>query len=211
MTGHLDQEKLEKFAGRMMGILNGGMLSLMTSIGYRTGLFEALTARPGPCSVEEVAEAAGLDERYVREWLDTMVAGRIVEYLPDEDRYVFPPEHAALMTRSAGPDNMAVFAATIPLLGNLENEFLDCFQRGGGVSYDRYDEFLGLWSGFTAQRFDCTLISKVLPLMPEVVRALEEGIDVLDIGCGTGHSTNLMAQNYPKSRFTLRVSRQHCR
>ena len=38
--------------------------------------------------------------------------------------------------------------------------------------------------------------------MPEVVRALEQGIEVLEIGCGTGHSTNLMAQTYPRSHFT---------
>lgn len=197
----LDEAKMEQFAGRMMEVLNGGMLSLMTSIGYRAGLFDAMAGRP-PSTSDEIAEAAGLNERYVREWLDTMVSGGIVEYSPDTEVYVLPPEHSALLTRAAGPDNMAVFAATIPLLGNLEEEFLGCFRNGGGVPYDRFDEFLSLWSGFTSQRFESTLIAKVLPLMPDVVRALEEGIDVLEIGCGTGHSTNLMAGAYPASRFT---------
>lgn len=197
----LDQAKVEEFGERMMELLNGGMLSLMTSIGYRTKLFDAMADRP-PSTSEQIARAAGLNERYVREWLDTMVTGRIVDYLPEERAYVLPAEHAALLTRSAGPDNMAVFGATIPLLGKLEDEVLDCFRNGGGVPYDRYDEFLGLWSGCNALRFDETLISDVLPLAPEVVRALEEGIDALEIGCGTGHSTNLMAEAYPNSRFT---------
>jgi ubiquinone/menaquinone biosynthesis C-methylase UbiE len=45
------------------------------------------------------------------------------------------------------------------------------------------------------------LVSKVLTLMPDIVDALNRGIRVLDIGCGTGHSTNVMAQAYPSSHF----------
>jgi 2-polyprenyl-3-methyl-5-hydroxy-6-metoxy-1,4-benzoquinol methylase len=131
-----------------------------------------------------------------------MVTGGLVEVLPEKGAYLFPPEHAALMTEAAGPDNMAVFATTIPYLANLEEGFLDCFQKGGGVPYDRFEDFLEVWSGYTSQRFDQTLISQVLPLMPEVVQALEAGIEVLDIGCGVGHSTTLMARTYPESHFT---------
>jgi SAM-dependent methyltransferase len=34
-----------------------------------------------------------------------------------------------------------------------------------------------------------------------VVQRLEAGIDVADVGCGHGHSTLLMAQAFPRSRF----------
>ncbi len=88
----LDQEKMEDFGGRMMDILNGGMLSLMTSIGHQTGLFEAMAGMPQATS-HDVATAAGLDERYVREWLDTMVTGKILEYSPEERAYTLPAEH----------------------------------------------------------------------------------------------------------------------
>jgi SAM-dependent methyltransferase len=184
----------------MMGILNGGMLALLTSIGYHTGIFETMAGKR-PSTAEEIGKAADLEARYVREWLDAMVTGGIVEYLPTENAYALPSEHAAFITRAAGPDNMAVFAATIPWLAKLEEEFLNCFRKGGGVPYERFDEFLALWSGFTAQRFDRTLVSKVLTLMPDIVDALNRGIRVLDIGCGTGHSTNVMAQAYPSSHF----------
>lgn len=197
----LDKEKVEAFAATMMGVLNGGMLTLLTSIGHRKGLFDTMAGLP-PSTSAEIAKAAGLNERYVREWLDAMVAGGIVEYLPEAGAYLLPPEHAALTTKAAGPDNMAVFATTIPYLANLEGEFLHCFEKGGGVPYERFEDFLEVWSGYTSQRFDQTLISQVLPLMPEVVQALEAGIDVLDIGCGLGHSTNLMARAYPSSRVT---------
>jgi ubiquinone/menaquinone biosynthesis C-methylase UbiE len=45
------------------------------------------------------------------------------------------------------------------------------------------------------------LIKRTLPLVPELVSRLERGIDVLDIGCGSGHAINLMARDFPTSRF----------
>ena len=60
----------------MMDILNGGMFSLMTSIGHQTGLFESMADLPLPTR-EQIAELSGLNERYVREWLNTMVTGKI--------------------------------------------------------------------------------------------------------------------------------------
>ena len=70
----LDQPKVEAFTQTMTSILNGGTLALMTSIGHQTGLFEVL-AKLLPSTSAQIAEASGLNERYVREWLNTMVAG----------------------------------------------------------------------------------------------------------------------------------------
>lgn len=197
----LDQTKVETFAGRMMDVLNGGMLSLMTSIGQQTGLFEAMADLP-PSTSAQIAEKAGLHERYVREWLNTMVTGKIVAYTPDTQTYTLPAEHAALLTRAAGPDNMAVFARMMPILSAVEKGIIDGFRHGGGVFYDQFLDFSALWASVNEQTFERTLIAKVVPLMPEVAAALEAGIEVLEIGCGEGHSTNLMAKTYPNSRFT---------
>ena len=197
----LDQEKMENFGGRMMDILNGGMLSLMTSIGHQTGLFDAMAGMPRATS-HDVASAAGLDERYVREWLDTMVTGRILDYSPEERAYTLPAEHAALLTSEAGPDNMAVFARMIPILSGVEPDIVRSFREGGGVKYEQYDEFMSTWADWSAQTADRGLVERVMPIMPDVVQRLEAGIDVLEVGCGTGHATNLLAQAYPNSRFT---------
>jgi len=197
----LDQTKVEAFTGTMIGILNGGMLALMTSIGYQTGLFEAMAGLP-PSTSEQIAEAAGLNERYVREWLNTMAAGKIVEYTPDRRTYTLPPEHAATLTQAAGPNNMATFARMIPILAAVESGIIDSFRNGGGVFYDQFHDFMALWAGVNAQRFASTLVSQVMPLVPDMVEDLEAGIAVLDIGCGEGHSTHLLAQAYPNSRFS---------
>ena len=105
-TPDLDPARAEAFAEQMLGVLNQGMLSLMTSVGHQTGLFDAMAGLP-PSTSREIAEAAGLNERYVREWLGAMTTARIVQYVRDDSTFLLPPEHAAFLTRSAGPDNMA--------------------------------------------------------------------------------------------------------
>jgi hypothetical protein len=89
----LDQTKMHVFADQMLGILNHGALALMTSIGHRTGLFDVMATLPRSTSAQ-VALAAGLHERYVREWLGAMVTGHIVDYNPATQTYALPPEHA---------------------------------------------------------------------------------------------------------------------
>ncbi len=67
-----DTIKAENFAGIMLDILNSRAIALMTSIGHRTGLFDAI-AQLRLSTSQEIADAAGLNERYVREWLGAMV------------------------------------------------------------------------------------------------------------------------------------------
>jgi 2-polyprenyl-3-methyl-5-hydroxy-6-metoxy-1,4-benzoquinol methylase len=196
----LDQEKVERFAERMTDIVNGGALSLMISIGYETGLFEAM-AKLAPASSEEIASEAGLNERYVREWLDTLVTGRIIDYSPEGGTYVLPPEHAASLTLASGPDNMAVLAHSVPLLARVREDIVECFRKGGGVFYDQFPEYMALWAELNEKIYEQTLISKVIPLVSGLPERLAEGIDVLEIGCGEGHSLNLLANEYPSSRF----------
>jgi hypothetical protein len=85
-TNELDQSKSEAFAEKMVEVLNSASLALMTSIGHQTGLFDAMADLP-PSTSEQIAAAAGLNERYVREWLGAMVTGDIVKYDPARFRY----------------------------------------------------------------------------------------------------------------------------
>jgi 2-polyprenyl-3-methyl-5-hydroxy-6-metoxy-1,4-benzoquinol methylase len=196
----VDPQKAEAFAGRMLGILNGGILSYMLSIGHRTGLFDTMAAMP-PATSEQIASAARLNERYVREALGALVTGGVVEYDPAARAYRLPPEHAGFITRAAGPNNMATFAQFTALMGQVEDQIIDAFRKGGGVPYSAFTKFQALMAEESAQIVDATLIQSTLPLTGMVDR-LREGIDVLDVGCGQGHAINVMAREFPKSRFT---------
>jgi hypothetical protein len=127
-TSLIDQSKADAFGDRMLKTLNEGALALMTSLGHRTRLFDVMSDLP-PSTSEQIADAAKLNERYVREWLGAMVAGSVVDYDPENKTYQLPPEHAAFLIRSAAPNNMAVFAQYIPLLGAVEDQIVECFKR----------------------------------------------------------------------------------
>jgi 2-polyprenyl-3-methyl-5-hydroxy-6-metoxy-1,4-benzoquinol methylase len=191
----------DAFAARMLEVLNSGALALVVSIGHRSGLFDVM-ARTGPATSAQIAASAGQNERYVREWLGAMVAGRIVEYDARTRAYHLPPEHAASLTRDARPDNLAATAQWIPLLAGVEDEVLACFERGGGVPYASYERFHAVMAEESEQTVVAVLRESILPLVPGLPDALRAGIDVLDVGCGSGRALNLLARHHPRSRFT---------
>ncbi len=200
-TQELDTAKVQAFAGQMLGTLNGASLALMASIGHQTGLFETMAGLP-PSSSEQIAQAAGLQERYVREWLGAMVAGHIVECDAAGKTFTLPPEHAACLTRAAGPNNLATYMAFIPLMANVEKQVINSFHNGGGVPYSAYPDFQRRMAENSGMVVDATLIDMTLPLVTGLVARLRAGIDVADVGCGSGHAINTMAKAFPNSRFT---------
>ena len=199
-TNEMDQERSEAFAERMLGVVNDAAIALMTSIGHRTGLFDVMAGLP-PSTSGQIADAADLDERYVREWLAAMVVGDVVEHDPENRTYRLPPEHAAWLTRVATPDNIAVAAQFIPVLASVEDRIVECFKHGGGVPYSAFERFHEVMAEDSGQTVVAALTDHILPLVPGLTERLEEGIDVLDVGCGSGRALNLMARNFPQSRF----------
>ncbi len=197
----LDIAKAEAFGGHVIGILNGGYLSLMMSIGHKTGLFDKLAELP-PSTSDEIAKATGLNERYIREWLGAMVTGKIVDYDASKKQYTLPPEHAASLTRAAGPGNLCTMAEFLPEMAAVQDAVVDSFRKGGGVPYSEYKNFQQLMCAMSSDIVDATLLDVTLPLVPGLIEKLQAGIDVADLGCGSGHAINVMAQAYPNSRFT---------
>jgi 2-polyprenyl-3-methyl-5-hydroxy-6-metoxy-1,4-benzoquinol methylase len=197
----INEAQAQAFGERMLDTLNKAAAALMMSIGHRTGLFDTLADLPAATS-EQIAKAAGLDERYVREWLGAMVTARIVDYDPASGTYLLPREHAAFLTRAASPNNLAMTAEFIPVLASVENEIVESFRNGGGVPYSSYSRFHEVMAEESDQTVVTGLIDAILPLVPGLIEDLRAGIDVMDVGCGRGRALILMARTFPKSRFT---------
>lgn len=193
--------KAEAFSKKMVDLLNAGALALMSSIGHRTGLFDTMAKMP-PSTSEQIAENARLNERYVREWLAAMVTGRLIDYDPVAMTYFLPPEHAAFLTREAGLDNLATFAQYVPMIAGVEDEIVDCFKGGGGVAYENYSRFHQVMAEDSALTVAASLVERVVPLATGVQDALTHGVEVLDVGCGSGNAVLQLAEAFPKSRFT---------
>lgn len=200
-TPAIDQSKLEAFVMRAVGDISAAYGGVMVSLGHKLGLYKAL-AGAGPLSAKELAARAGCAERYVREWLNSQAAGGYVDYHPVSDTYELTAEQAMVLADEDSP----VF---IPHAWNVpasmwfdEPKALEAFRTGKGVAWGDHDGrlFCGV-AAFYRNGYRASLVSQWLPALDGVVERLEAGITVADVGCGHGHSTVLMAQAFPNSRF----------
>lgn len=198
---NFDHLKAELFANSIIDTLNKSALSFMISIGHRSSLFDTM-AEINEATSQEIADKTKLNERYIREWLGAMVTGNVVEYNSSTKTYSLPAEHAAYLTRKAGADNIAVFTQYAAVMGAVEDDILKCFREGGGVPYSRFHRFHEVMAEDSGQSVLSSLESHILPLVPELVTKLETGINVLDVGCGSGRIINRLANIFPKSHFT---------
>lgn len=196
----LDMKKVAAFGQKLGGFLNGAAAALMISVGHKVNLFDTMATLP-PSSAARIAEAASLDERYVREWLGAMTTSGIVTYDTNRDLYRLPAEHAAMLTSAAGARNQALYMQYVPLLAQVEDLIVERFRSGGGVPYSEYTTFHAVMAEASGARFDTLLVDSILPKVPGIVDDLERGIDVADIGCGSGHAINVMARAFPNSTF----------
>ncbi len=200
-TPEFNEDVSNAFCERLIGTLNQAGLSMMISIGHRTGLFETLATLPRATS-QELAEAANLNERYVREWLGAMATGEIVEYDADAKTYRLPAEHARWLTEQFDPGNLAVTHQWTSVLGYVETPVVDKFLNGGGVEYGCFHRFHEVMAAESNQTVVDGLDDFILPLVPGLRDKLQEGIDLLDIGCGSGKAICALADQFPNSQFT---------
>lgn len=198
-TADVDETAAEAFAGRLFELFTGAALSYLVDIGHRTGLFAGAT--DGPATSAELAERAGLDERYVREWLGAMATSEIFEYEPSTATYWLPLEHAACLVGS-GPANLAPVAMLTTALGRHVDAVTHAFRHGGGVPYEDYlPELHDVMDALWRPLFDELLIPEVLPLAPGLTDLLTAGCRAADVACGTGNAVLVLAAAFPASTF----------
>ena len=102
MAQAVDEAKLGEFMGQMVGYMTGGAMCFGVWLGDELGLYRALT-EVGPATADELAGKAGCNPRLVREWLDGQVAGGLVAWDADSDRYELTPEAAMALADDDSP------------------------------------------------------------------------------------------------------------
>lgn len=197
----MDTKKLEDFAMKITLEALGSGLTLQTHLGDRLGLFRAM-AGAGPLTSAGLAARTGLSERYVREWLRVQAVAEHVDYDPAEGTYELPDEHALVLaddtTIAARASASQIQAASWKAADHLA----EAFRTGEGFAWHRHDDnlFDGV-SRFFAPLYRYSLVDHWLPALDGVTERLAAGARVLDVGCGMGTSSILMAEAYPNSRF----------
>jgi SAM-dependent methyltransferase len=197
----VDDAKLHQFIGQMLSDLGGAASIALVRIGDSLGLYKTLHAR-GPMTVAELAAAAGVNERYLREWLSHQAASNYLSYDPAMQKFALPPEQAMVFAIEDSPVYMVgAFTCMASFLDNLP-KVQPVFQTGGGVAWGNQASCLFCAvAQFFRPGYLNNLVSNWLPALDGVVEKLERGGRVADVGCGHGLSTVIMAKAFPNSQF----------
>jgi len=199
MGTELDQDAIKMFGFKVWTYKMGEQVSLMVHLGDQLGIYKTM-AGSGVMSSHQVADAAELHERFVREWLLGQAAAGLIDR-HDDGRFELTDVQAAVL---ADEDNSISFAAGA-FRGGVDtvvlNRIAESFRTGIGLTYEEQGpnaaaglaRMTGPWSRLA-------LTSKVLPALDGVVTKLENGASVVDIGCGGGVMLTTLAEAFPNAR-----------
>ncbi len=193
--------EVEAFIGQVVTDLSAAFSGVLVNVGRRLGLYKAM-ADLGACTSATLAEATGIRERYVREWLANQAAGGYVAYDPDKQAYALPPAQAMVLALDQSPVFMASAFEVAASFWLDEDQIVETFRSGEGLGWHAHNHrlFCGTESFFRTG-YRAHLVGEWLPALDGVVERLRRGAQVADIGCGHGASTIAMAQAFPRSSF----------
>jgi 2-polyprenyl-3-methyl-5-hydroxy-6-metoxy-1,4-benzoquinol methylase len=209
MSTSVETSRRDAAAEQLFQGVVGALETLHVYLGDRLGLYSTLGALPD-ASPRELAAAAGIGERYAREWLEQQaVAGLIDVVSPDGDptvrRFRLPPEVAQLVT---DPDSLSYLAPLTRMVAGIAQTMpalLEAIRGGGGVPYSAYGEDLrqGV-AAINRPMFLHQLATQWIPAMPDIqarLRSADPPPQVADLGCGSGWSSISLARGYPAARI----------
>ena len=200
-TMTIDRDKLNTFVTRAITDLSAGYGGVMVTLGHRLGLYKAMDGA-GPVTAAELAARTLCAPRYVQEWLNAQVAGGYLEFHSISGTYELTREHAAVLADENSPFFIPNAWQVPASMWFDEDKAVKAFRSGGGIPWGDHDGrlYCGV-AAFYRNAYRASLVAEWLPALDGVVRKLEAGCRVADVGCGYGHSTTLMAQAFPRSHF----------
>jgi SAM-dependent methyltransferase len=195
------QAETEAFAGKVAADQTAAYHAVLGYLGDRLGLWQALASVDAVTS-SELAERSGLAERYVREWLSGQAAAGYVDYDAATESFTLPAAHAQVLADEESPYAMAATYEVISAVWAAVDRLAHAYTTGEGIGWHEHDPrlFTGV-ERFFRTAYRNSLLSEWLPAVEGLVQRLVSGIRVVDVGCGLGTSTIMMAEAFPASTF----------
>jgi 2-polyprenyl-3-methyl-5-hydroxy-6-metoxy-1,4-benzoquinol methylase len=201
-AAQINETALQNLVGKMVGDLGAVVSGALVVLGDRLGLYRAL-AEVGSADSAKLAKHAGLNERYVREWLANQAASGYVNYEPKSGCFSMSAEQKAVFADPDSPVAMAGGFYAASSVYHDEPKVAEAFRTGAGLAWQDHHNclFCGV-EKFFRPGYAANLVQNWLPALHGVQAKLQAGAEVADIGCGHGASTIIMAKAFPKSKFT---------
>jgi len=199
-----DPERLKRYSFLVFSKLEGAITSGMIHLGDRLGLYRILADADEPLTSAELAERAGLDERWIREWTYNQAAARIlVADLDGEERFSLSAEGVAVLADPEHPSFGLGMFHKLPQTMETLRVLPESFRTGVGFDYDAQgaEGAAGLERSFEPWN-RVHLLPDVVPQLEGVEERLRVGGAVADIGCGPGGAVLMFAAAFPGSRVT---------
>jgi 2-polyprenyl-3-methyl-5-hydroxy-6-metoxy-1,4-benzoquinol methylase len=201
-----DTDRSDALVERLFGATIGALELYSVFLGAELGLYRVLEAG-GPLTAPQLAERAGVDARYAREWLEQQaVAGLLdvdaADAAPDERRFALPAEHARVLAHPDDEAHLAPMAHMIAGIGGVLPRLADAYRSGAGVPYSAYGAAFRHGQGhINRPAFLADLPGGWMDALSDVRdRLVGDGGRVADVGCGQGFATVAMAQAFPLAR-----------
>lgn len=196
----MNQEAVERYSLRVWKYKQGEAVSLMIHLGDHLGLYKAMAAS-GATTPAELAETAGVSQRWVEEWLLGQVAAGLLEL--EEGRFTLPDEGVAVLAAEGASPYFAagIFTPTDRIADAAR--VAGAFVSGAGFSYDDLGEASMMQSErMTGPQIEFLLVRFVLSQIDGMVERMKAGGKGVDVGCGAGVSTRVLARTFPASSFS---------
>jgi 2-polyprenyl-3-methyl-5-hydroxy-6-metoxy-1,4-benzoquinol methylase len=198
---NVDEGRLNQLVGQMINDLGGAASVAMVRMGDALGLYKMLHQK-GRMTCDELAEAASLHPRYLREWLAHQAASNYLSYNPTTQKFTLPPEQAMMFAIEDSPVAMMGAFDGVVAWAEAQARVQEAFRKGGGIDWGDHGPCLFCAvARFFRPGYLNNLIQNWLPALDGVEAKLRDGAKVADVGCGHGWSTVFMADAFPQSRF----------
>jgi 2-polyprenyl-3-methyl-5-hydroxy-6-metoxy-1,4-benzoquinol methylase len=199
------EERRDALVGKLFtgGIEALDLLSVY--LGDKLGLYSALGAG-GALTPGELAAAAGIHERYAREWLEQQAASGILDLEEDSDdpqtrRFRLPEGHDEALLDRDSLNYVAPLAQMLVAVAQPIHEVLRVYREGGGLPFEAYGaDLYESQAAFTRPPYSRLLGQEWLPAANAIHERLlaDPPAQVADLACGGGISSIAIARAYPK-------------